>query len=55
VSDAEERRYRFPEDGHYNPAGHAKAARILFDLIVTRDLLGLPAGEKSLTNPAVLF
>lgn len=46
VSDEEERRHRFPKDGHYNPEGHAKAAKILFDLIVSRDLLGFSTGEN---------
>ena len=46
VTDADERRYHFPKDGHYNPDGHAKAAKILFDLIVSRDLLGFSAGEN---------
>lgn len=46
VSDVEERAYRFPRDGHYNPAGHAKAARILFDMIVGQDLLGLSGADK---------
>jgi hypothetical protein len=41
VSDRDEAAYRFPRDGHYNPEGHAKAARILFELIVERDLLSL--------------
>jgi hypothetical protein len=55
VSDEEERRHRFPGDGHYNPEGHAKAARILFDLIVRRDLLRQRhSGNKSLTKQRLL-
>lgn len=45
VSDAEELRYRFPGDGHYNRDGHAKAARILFDLLETKDLLKLSPAQ----------
>jgi hypothetical protein len=41
VGDEQERNYHFPKDGHYNALGHEKAATILFDVIVERDLLKL--------------
>lgn len=41
VSNEEEGRYHFPKDGHWNISGHEKVAGILFDLILSRDLLAL--------------
>lgn len=52
ASDEEERRYRSPRDGHYNPKGHAKAARILSDLIVSQDLLGLSPSKNDSSSDA---
>ncbi|MBM4134057.1 MAG: hypothetical protein FJ245_09845 [Nitrospira sp.] len=39
VSDEEEAVFHFPQDGHWNERGHDKAAKTLFELIVTRNLL----------------